>query len=150
MNRDVRLGRRRGEGRAGKSRAGQPRSPGGGVGSPTGDLSFVERTRLVGQGVGPSSRSEPRRGTREVQGEPNLGQSPRAAWATRKSAPTSAGIKKILLPSPHPGELSGRRRRQAGNAWGRVRADRREDAGLGRARPAGAVLTHHVVHVEHH
>ena len=98
------------------------------------DPTFAERTLLVGQKVGPSPGSEPSRGTREVRGEPSLGQSPGADREKLRSAETFAGIKKIILPSPNPGEPSGRRRRQAGNARGRVRTHRRENAGRGRAR----------------
>lgn len=43
---------------------------------------------------GPSPGSGPSRGTREVQDEPSLGQSPGADWATLTSASTFTRIKK--------------------------------------------------------
>lgn len=58
------------------SGVGQPRSPGGGMGSQTCDGSFAERTPLVSQGGGPRTRVRAKLGAREKFKYPAPGQSP--------------------------------------------------------------------------
>lgn len=136
-----------GQARGGRSRSREgsraARRPGGGGEVARATEASAERARLTRPGVGPtvggvdggaegpgkggSSPSPPAGGLGHLQ------EARRPVWRLGDSA---------TVPSPHPGELSRRRGRQAG---------RRHRAGVpGRRARAARGRTHHVVHVEHH
>lgn len=102
-----------------------------GDGSLGGDTAHPPRGRAHSQGS---------RARRRVVPQPSLGptgllaEARRSVWGLGDSA---------TVPSPHPGELSWRRGRQAGRGRG-------PSGPVGRLARAARGRTHHVVHVEHH